>query len=447
MRKFSRALGGVLTCLSAIALCGAWALASTPAPGFAVTDFATGFVNLAGIGPIGLVFDSTGNLYVGNYTTGFLYKFGPAGGVASGATQVNTQRIDGVPAGLAFSKDGRLYLARQIAGDIVELDPANGTILRTVVAITGATGLATDPISGDLFVSTGGFPPFTIRRVSNFANGPGTVTAYAPFAADGLAFGPDGTLYAASGGVRGIQGTNAPTPGATLFVVPIPNIDGIAASADPNRPFVIANRVDGIITKLDGSTNPPTLTNIVTGGTRGDFATVGFDGCLYATQTDRVIKVTNADGTCVPPPLGPLFPTSPTSINVAVDIKPQGCPNPFNVEAQGVLPVAILGTATFDVSKVDTSSVKLQDVPALRFAQEDVATPFTGPLNSATACTTAGPDGFTDLVLHFDDEAVAAALGPVSDGQVLLLTLTGNLLPQFGGTAIRGQDVVVIIQK
>src|SRR5205807_3087927 len=86
---------------------------------------------------------------------------------------------------------------------------------------------------------------------------------------------------------------------------------GMAVSADPETPFLFGNRNDGIITKVDLTTTPPTLTDIFTGGTRGDFAAVGFDGCLYATQTDRVVKVTNADGTCIPPPLGPLLPTSP----------------------------------------------------------------------------------------------------------------------------------------
>jgi len=210
------------------------------------------------------------------------------------------------------------------------------------------------------------------------------------------------------------------------------------------RHSLYGNRNDGIITKIDLTTNPPTLTDIFTGGTRGDFAAVGFDGCLYATQSDRVVKVTNADGTCVPPPLGPLLPTSPS---VAVDIKPQSCPNPINVGAQGLLPVAILGTASFDVTTVDPSSVKLQDVPALRSALEDVTTPFTGTLMNATDCTTAGPDGFVDLVLSFDNQAVSAALGPVTDGQVLILTLTGKLLPQFGGAAITGQDVVIIRNK
>src|SRR5262249_16775269 len=46
--------------------------------------------------------------------------------------------------------------------------------------------------------------------------------------------------------------------------------------------------------------------DIYTGGTRGDFVTVGPDGCLYATQSERVIKVTKADGTCSLTPTAPF---------------------------------------------------------------------------------------------------------------------------------------------
>ena len=141
------------------------------------------------------------------------------------------------------------------------------------------------------------------------------------------------------------------------------------------------------------------------------------------------------------------FLATATAVHVFVDIKPGGCPNPFNVGAMGVLPVAILGTASFDVTTVDPASVRLQGVPALRSALEDVATPFTGTVKNATDCTAAGPDGFVDLVLHFDDQAVSTALGSATDGQVLILTLTGNLLPAFGGTDIKGQDVVIVINK
>ena len=135
-----------------------------------------------------------------------------------------------------------------------------------------------------------------------------------------------------------------------------------------------------------------------------------------------------------------------TIVHVSIDIKPGSCPNPINLGANGDLPVAILGTAGFNVAEVNPASVRLQGVPAVQSALADVATPYTGPLTSPTSCTTAGSDGFLDLVLHFSDQAVVAALGKPADGQMLILTLTGNLLPQYGGTAIKGQDAVIIRQ-
>ena len=133
-------------------------------------------------------------------------------------------------------------------------------------------------------------------------------------------------------------------------------------------------------------------------------------------------------------------------IDVAVDIKPQSCPNPLNVKKKGVLPVAILGTADFDVTQVDPSTLMLVGVSPLRWALEDVATPyapFVGKEES-TDCNTLGPDGYLDLTLKFDAQEIVAALGSVSDGDVLILTLTGNLL---NGITINGEDVIIIIKK
>jgi hypothetical protein len=139
---------------------------------------------------------------------------------------------------------------------------------------------------------------------------------------------------------------------------------------------------------------------------------------------------------------------------VAVDVKPGSCPNPFKVKEHGVLAVAVLGTAEFDVAQIDPATVRLvyeeQEVPALRSAYEDVATPYEPlvdkPLD-AYACLTLGADGFMDLTLKFDAPAVAAILGDVADGTVLKLGLEGALREEFGGTPIVGEDVIRIFRK
>ena len=136
----------------------------------------------------------------------------------------------------------------------------------------------------------------------------------------------------------------------------------------------------------------------------------------------------------------------PAIIEVPIDVKPTSCPNPFNDEQNGVTPVAVLGTADFDVSQVDPARVLLEGVAPLRWAFEDVATPFEPFIGKSDAldCTEFGPDGYGDLTFFFKSRELAAALGEVADGDVLVLTLTGFTM---GDIPILGEDVVVILKK
>jgi hypothetical protein len=136
-------------------------------------------------------------------------------------------------------------------------------------------------------------------------------------------------------------------------------------------------------------------------------------------------------------------------IEVPVDIKPMSCPNPINTGQKGLIPVAILGTEDFDVATIDPAGVRLEGVAPLRWAYEDVATPYEPYIGKegAFACTMAGPDGYMDLSLKFKAQEVVAALGDVSDGDVLVLQLTGKLQEEYDGDDIIGEDVVIIIEK
>ena len=141
----------------------------------------------------------------------------------------------------------------------------------------------------------------------------------------------------------------------------------------------------------------------------------------------------------------PVLPNIP----VALDIKPASCPNPINAKSKGVLPVAILGTGDHDVNQIDPASVALEGIAPLRWAKEDVATlyePFLGK-EACDECTEEGSDGYMDLTLKFSSQAVVEALGDVEDGDCLILTITGNLKEEFGGTPIIGEDVVLLIEK
>ena len=289
----------LLAATTAIALFGAaTAQAYTTAPGWTASDYATGFAHQPdGGGPVGLAFDAGANLLVADVASASLHKVPPGGGSAD-ATRIHDGY--GQAAGLAFDKDGRLYMARGNQHDVVELNSSSGEVIRTVVTgLACPVGLATDPISGDLFVSNVFCRGGAIMRISGFANGPGVARPYAGTQdADGLTFAPDGTLYAAAGNkVVRIEGTGSSTPGKVSDVADVPEVDGIVfAPATPlDDEYLVVVRNDGEIDRLDFNGD---LTPVMSGGSRGDLVTVGPDRCIYADLQDRVVKLGPSTGSC-----------------------------------------------------------------------------------------------------------------------------------------------------
>jgi hypothetical protein len=304
---FACALAVALACFVAAA---PPAQAFTVHNGAAATVFASGFDFHPGlrIGPFGLAFDAQQRLFVSSRD--HLYRFGPAGGEASG-NRVSSAPIGVGLTGLAFASDGRLYGARHLdaeRGDIVELDPRDGSVLRVVTDdFPCPIAVAVDPVSDDLFVSMIRCADGIVRVTDPESDAPRTSVWATGIEADGLTFSPDGTLYAAhhrdaqGNTLSALAGTATATPGARTGLGNVPNSDGVAVALGNPPPFVVVNRTDGVITKVDLTQPGAAQTDLVRDGSRGDLVAVGSDGCLYATQTDSVLKVTNADGTCKPP--------------------------------------------------------------------------------------------------------------------------------------------------
>jgi hypothetical protein len=129
----------------------------------------------------------------------------------------------------------------------------------------------------------------------------------------------------------------------------------------------------------------------------------------------------------------------PPPIPVDVDIKPGSCPNSWNRESKGMLPVAILGREDFDVTQIDVSSITIgradgtggsvgpnEGPPGPHSVFEDVGTPFEGEV---CHCHEAEGDGILDLSMKFKTRDVADLL-PVDDpnGAFVPLVVSGTLL-------------------
>lgn len=131
---------------------------------------------------------------------------------------------------------------------------------------------------------------------------------------------------------------------------------------------------------------------------------------------------------------------------VAVDIRPGSCPNLLNLSSRGVLPVAILGSEELDVNSIDVTSIRLEGIAPMRSGYEDVAAPVAG--GEECDCTVEGTDGYTDLTLKFQTQAVVARLldeyTDLAKNDVVVLTLTGVLTDQ---TPIEGEDCIIIKGK
>jgi len=86
-----------------------------------------------------------------------------------------------------------------------------------------------------------------------------------------------------------------------------------------------------------------------------------------------------------------------TRLSEGLDIKPGSFPNSIKLTNKGVIPVALLGSATFDVSAVDYSTVE--------FAGDSTEVHGTVHFEDVNG------DGFTDAVLHFETRETNIAAG------------------------------------
>ncbi len=229
------------------------------------TLFASGMLN-----PVGIAFDSAGDLFVGNSDNNVhsgATEFGNITEITPGGVQSTfASGID--PQGIAFNAAGDLFEADYQSGNIYEYAP-NGS--RTLYATGFSLPLAmTFDSAGNLFIGSG------------FGNGNGLITEITPggtrstFASslsfpEGIAFNSTGTMFVANNGAGNIIEI---TPGGTQST--------FATLSNSALPNLLAFNNAGTLFVTDNSGH---IDEFTAGGTESTFATQSggvIDGLAFA---------------------------------------------------------------------------------------------------------------------------------------------------------------------
>jgi hypothetical protein len=327
---------------------------ANPAPGYLVNNFASGFRVSGGnqgfsyncLGAYGMAWDASGNLYVTDWPTGSIYKFGPSGGVADSGHLFATVRAPATgvaidPAGNMFASEGSVSGP---LGDIVRVALSTGTVgaaIASGIECLGSLALLNPSIPAlfaDDFCSAGTGGSTNVWEVTGIDSTPSlSVYAAVPPSLTGgnfeLSVAPDGTLYdifSTSSGLEIARISNASPPVMTTLtgtdgnpIVVQYGIDLTAGGMQPSgdSQFLIGglSPAEGGVQTLDLTGSAPTpavqLTTSEFSGLAN--AAIGPDGCLYVAGGPTVSKVTNADGTCNfgPKTQAPTLSQTPTAVS------------------------------------------------------------------------------------------------------------------------------------
>lgn len=337
--------------------------------GYAIAPFITGLpaapglffggINFGCPGAINPAFLPAGRVWVPDFLAGTIYQSALAGGSVSSSAVIS--HLNPTLGNVIVGKDGNLYATQaetsggSSSGNIVQLDPASGSIVRVVASgLTCPGGLAVDPLSGDLFFDdqcTGaGTDNPSIFRVTDPAGSDASrstsVIVYGTLPSTpngGLAFAPNGTLYAVTGYYNNPHAPVMQVSGTSSNPVAVTALPGISASygiavgstnADGTAQTLLVEPA-GILTDIPLS-NPSAAT--VLANPSPGVGVVGPDGCLYSAHYDTVYRLTGADGSCRYNPTNPAPALSLSPATVA-PIPGQGTPQSFTASLRNASPL------------------------------------------------------------------------------------------------------------
>jgi len=196
-------------------------------------------------GPFGLAFDSTGNLYAGNFFGNTISKFNASGGYVS---NISSNLIG--PQGLAFDTTGNLYAVNN-NDTISKFDASGGYVSNITSNLVSPYGLAFDS-SGNIYAANAGNSTISKFDASGGYISNITSNLVSPY---GLAFDSTGNLYAGNYFGNTISKFNA-SGGFLSSIGSNSNLNGPRGLAfDSTGNLYAANDFNNTISKFDSSGN------------------------------------------------------------------------------------------------------------------------------------------------------------------------------------------------
>lgn len=274
---------------------------------------------------------SHGKVYIGDLYTGNIYVFGSTGGDVSQATLLPDAHFGKNNLfSIVFGPSGEMYATlwgpqgNALQPEIVELDSSTGAEVRTVATLSdGLTYCpgrpAISPLTGGLFVPGNcyggqwGTDAITVIANPNSAHPLVSTFATLPGALGGLAFAPDGSLYAEAGWFAAPEPVVQVAGPGTQLLVPVQAVGyvpggfsyGLTVSARGGHGKATALQATdwkGNVYTLNLASHPATVATDVssTGATGTGFSAglgwgaVQLKGCLYIPAGPSIERVCGA---------------------------------------------------------------------------------------------------------------------------------------------------------
>jgi len=130
-----------------------------------------------------------------------------------------------------------------------------------------------------------------------------------------------------------------------------------------------------------------------------------------------------------------------SAIEVDIDIKPNSDPSSFGCNSEGNLPVAVLGSATFDATEINADTVRFGSVG------DEAAEVHQKSGSARRHVEDFNEDGFQDMIFHFSFADTGFSCSDIPAGNKSA-DVTGNLTGELDdGTAIVGQGILRLVAK